>query len=123
MKKNRPMAIESPKTAKYGRPTTGWNLQRVTTSPGEVLAQEYLEPMGLSQRQLARSIRVPESRIGGIVRGERAMTAETALRLARFFDNSAEFWLNLQQSHDLSKAKLTLGRAIASEVQPLNPSL
>jgi addiction module HigA family antidote len=88
------------------RPAEGWNYGYVTTSPGEMLSEEFLKPLRLSQHRLAMSIRVPSTRIGEIVRGKRAITPDTALRLARFFKNSPEFWLNLQQMHDLSKAKL-----------------
>jgi addiction module HigA family antidote len=99
------------------RPAQGWNYQYVTTSPGEMLAEEFLKPLGLSQHQLAMNIRVPSTRIGEIVRGKRAITPDTALRLARFFDNSPEFWLNLQQMHDLTKAKLALSKTIEAEVR------
>jgi len=99
------------------RPEGGWNFRYVTTSPGEMLAKEFLEPLGLSQNQLAMDIRVPATRIGDIVRGKRGITPDTALRLARFFGNSPEFWLNLQQLHDLSKAKLALSKTIESEVR------
>ena len=99
------------------RPANGWNYQYVTTSPGEMLAREFLEPLGLSQNQLAMNIHVPATRIGEIVRGKRAVTPDTALRLARFFGNSPEFWLNLQQLHDLTKAKLALSKTIEAEVR------
>ncbi len=99
------------------RPANGWNYQYVTTSPGEMLAQEVLLPLGLSQNQLAMNIHVPATRIGEIVRGKRAITPDTALRLARFFGNSPEFWLNLQQLHDLTKAKLALSKTIEAEVR------
>ena len=99
------------------RPEGGWNFRYVTTSPGEILTKEFLEPLGLSQNQLAMDIRVPATRIGDIVRGKRAITPDTALRLARFFGNSPEFWLNLQQLHDLSKTKLVLSKTIESEVR------
>ncbi len=99
------------------RPATGWNYQYVTTSLGEMLAREFLEPLGLSQNQLAMNIHVPATRIGEIVRGKRAVTPDTALRLARFFGNSPEFWLNLQLLHDLTKAKLALGKTIEAEVR------
>ena len=97
-------------------PASGWNLQRVTTHPGEMLLEEFLRPLGLSQNALAMRIRVPATRIGEIVKGKRAITPDTALRLARFFGNSAEFWMNLQQMHDLSKARLELKKKIESEV-------
>jgi addiction module HigA family antidote len=104
------------------RPVHGWNYQYVTTSPGEMLAEEFLKPLGLSQNRLAMSIRVPTTRIGEIVRGKRAITPDTALRLARFFDNSPEFWLNLQQMHDLTKAKLALAKTIEAEVPVYEPN-
>ena len=99
------------------RPVNGWNYQYVTTSPGEMLAQEFLEPLGLSQNQLAMNIHVPATRIGEILRSKRVIPPDTALRLARFFGNSPEFWLNLQQLHDLTKAKLALGKTIEAEVR------
>jgi addiction module HigA family antidote len=103
------------------RPAHGWNYQYVTTSPGEMLTEEFLKPLGLSQNRLAMSIRVPSTRIGEIVRGKRAITPDTALRLARFFDNSPEFWLNLQQMHDLTKARLAFAKTIESEVSVYEP--
>lgn len=99
------------------RPASGWNLQRITTHPGEMLREEFLIPLGISQNALAMKIRVPATRIGEIVKGKRAITPDTALRLARFFSNSPEFWLNLQQMHDLSKARLELGETIERDVQ------
>jgi antitoxin HigA-1 len=91
---------------------------RVTTHPGEVLGEEFLKPLGLSANALAMALRVPATRIGAIVKGERAVTADTALRLARFFGTSPEFWLGLQTMHDLTKARQELGRAIERDVQP-----
>ncbi|MGA2350144.1 MAG: HigA family addiction module antitoxin [Terracidiphilus sp.] len=99
MKSSKPTASAKGKSrvpSPLVRPARGWNYQYVTTSPGEMLAEEFLKPLGLSQHQLAMNIRVPSTRIGEIVRGKRAITPDTALRLARFFDNSPEFWLNLQ---------------------------
>jgi antitoxin HigA-1 len=104
------------------RPAEGWNYQYVTTSPGEMLAEEFMKPLGLSQNRLAMQIHVPSTRIGEIVRGKRAITPDTALRLARFFNNSPEFWLNLQQMHDLSKAKLALAKTIEAEVRVYQPA-
>jgi len=86
-----------------------------------MLAKEFLKPLELSQNQLAMNIRVPATRIGEIVRGKRAITPDTALRLARFFGNSPEFWLNLQQLHDLTKAKLALSKTIEAEVLVYQP--
>lgn len=102
------------------RPATGWNLQRVSTHPGEMLREEFLVPLGISQNALALKIRVPATRIGEIVKGKRAITPDTALRLARFFGNSPEFWLNLQQAHDLSRARLELKKTIDRDVEVFN---
>ena len=99
------------------RPASGWNLQRVSTHPGEMLREEFLVPLGMSQNALAMKIRVPATRIGDILHGRRGITPDTALRLARFFGNSPEFWLNLQQMHDLSKARMELGETIEREVE------
>jgi antitoxin HigA-1 len=91
---------------------------RVTTHPGEVLAEEFLSPLGMSVNALAVALRVPATRVGAIVKGERSVTADTALRLARFFGTSPEFWMNLQAMHDLTKARLERGRAIDRDVHP-----
>ena len=99
------------------RPTSGWNLQRVSTHPGEMLRDEFLVPLGITQNALALKIRVPATRIGEIVHAKRSITPDTALRLARFFGNSPEFWLNLQQMHDLSKARLELKKTIERDVE------
>ncbi|MGE0752496.1 MAG: HigA family addiction module antitoxin [Variibacter sp.] len=91
---------------------------RVTTHPGEILAEEFLRPLNLSANALAIALRVPATRIGAIIKGERSVTADTALRLARFFGTSPEFWVNLQAMHDLTKARQEGGVAIEREVQP-----
>jgi addiction module HigA family antidote len=74
-------------------------------TPGEVLREEFMAPMAISARALARDIDVPANRITEILHGERAITADTALRLSRRFGVSAEFWMNLQTAHDLEKAR------------------
>lgn len=74
---------------------------RPPTHPGEILLRDFLEPMGVSQRELADAIHVPYQRVNEIVNGKRGITPSTALRLEKFFGNSSEFWLNLQQSWDL----------------------
>jgi addiction module HigA family antidote len=94
------------------------SLNRVTTHPGEMLSEEFLQPLSLSVSALAMALRVPATRIGAIVKGERSVTADTALRLARFFGTSAEFWINLQAMHDLTKARKELGRTIERDVRP-----
>ena len=91
---------------------------RVTTHPDEMLAEEFLKPLGLSVNALAMALRVPATRMGAIVKGERAVTADTALRLARFFGTSPEFWVNLQAIYDLTRARLEDGGAIERDVQP-----
>ncbi len=84
--------------------------------PGEVLLEEFLEPMGLSQYRLAKDISVPPRRINEIVHGKRAVTADTALRLARYFGTTARFWLNLQTQHDLDLEIDRLGERLDTEV-------
>ena len=79
-------------------------MPRVRTHPGEVLREQFLSPLGMSAHQLAEAIDVPGDRISEIVRENRSVTADTALRLAKHFDTTPEFWLNLQMAHDLSKA-------------------
>ena len=101
----------------FKRPSSGWNLQRISTHPGEMLREEFLTPLGITQNSLAMKIRVPATRIGEIIHGKRAVTPDTALRLAHFFGNSPEFWLNLQQMYDLSKARLELSKTIERDVE------
>jgi addiction module HigA family antidote len=86
--------------------------------PGEVLLEEFLKPMGISQYRLALAVGVPESRINAIVKGRRAITADTDLRLCRYFGLSEGFWLRMQASHDLKLARLQIGDALAG-IQPL----
>jgi addiction module HigA family antidote len=80
--------------------------QRIRSHPGHILAEEFLAPLGLSSRSLASSLGVPGNRVSDIVRGRRDVSADTAIRLGRFFGTSPEFWLNLQDAHALSKAKI-----------------
>ena len=91
---------------------------RVTTHPGELLGGEFLKPSGLSANALAIALRVPATRISAIVKGEPPVTAGAALRLARFFGASAEFWINLQAMHDLTKARLDNGKTIERDIRP-----
>jgi addiction module HigA family antidote len=83
-------------------------MARVRTHPGEVLREEFMAPLGLSAHKLAEAIDVPPNRISEIAREARSMSADTALRLARHFDTTPEFWMNLQTAHDLSKAVIEL---------------
>lgn len=85
--------------------------------PGEVLLEEFLKPMGLSQNRLALDIRVPARRINEIVHGKRRITPDTALRLAKYFDMSPQFWLGLQMDYDLDVAEDELAGRIDDEVR------
>jgi addiction module HigA family antidote len=85
-------------------------------TPGEWLKEELLEPLGISMNALALALRVPSNRILAIIKGERAITADTALRLGRYFSMSPEFWMNLQSNYDLKKAKREKLRQIEAEV-------
>ena len=86
--------------------------------PGEILRDDFLEPLGISVYELAAAIKVPRSRANDIARGRRAITPDTALRLARYFGTSAEFWVRLQAQYDLEIAERTLRRGIDKEVSP-----
>lgn len=85
--------------------------------PGEILREDLMRPLGLSSNALALALRVPVTRVNDIVRGKRAITADTAMRLARYFDSTAEFWLGLQAQYELRIAAENESR-IHSEVQP-----
>lgn len=91
--------------------------------PGEVLREEFLLPMGLTAHALAMALQVPAPRINDIVRERRAVTADTALRLAKYFGNSAEFWMGLQSDHDMAIARSSmagvLSRIVQREPQPV----
>ena len=89
--------------------------------PGELLQEEFLTPMGISQYRLAKAIHVPARRINEIVHGERAVTADTALRLARFFGLSDGYWLNVQARYDLALARDRLGAELDS-IETLQPA-
>ncbi len=87
--------------------------------PGEILRDEYLGPLNLSAHALALELRVPAPRVNDIVREHRAVTPDTALRLARYFGTTAQFWLNLQSAYDLKIAEQESGGTINKEVQPM----
>lgn len=86
--------------------------------PGEVLREDFLKPTGLTANGLARALKVPAPRINDIVRLRRGISADTALRLARYFGGDARSWLNLQTVYDLRVAEISSGRRVAKEVQP-----
>jgi len=88
--------------------------------PGEVLQADFLEPLGVSQYRLAQDISVPARRINEIVHGKRAVSADTALRLARYFGTTERFWLNLQARFDLERQRDALGTRLVKEVRVLD---
>ena len=90
-----------------------------TIHPGEILREEFLVPLEMSANALAMALHVPAPRINDIVRERRAVTPDTALRLARYFDTTAQFWLNLQSTFDLKLAESNSAERIAEEVRPL----
>jgi addiction module HigA family antidote len=90
--------------------------------PGEILEKEFMQPMGLSANALAKAIDVPVTRVSEIVRGRRGVTADTALRLGRFFGTSAELWLGLQSEYDLRVARRDFEDAIRERVSPMKRS-
>ena len=100
------------------RPANGWNIARKPVHPGEMLREEFLVPLGLSANKLAMELRVSVTRISEIVNERWGVTADTALRLARYFGMTPEFWLNLQKSYELSVAKTESLKKIEKEVQP-----
>jgi addiction module HigA family antidote len=86
--------------------------------PGEILLEDFLKPMGISQYRLAMNVGVHPRRINAIVHGQRRITADTALRLARFFNTSAEVWMNLQSQYDLDIAREEMEEQLAKQIQP-----
>lgn len=105
---------------------TGMDFSDVSTGrrlapvhPGDILLKEFIEPMGISRYRVAKNIDVPQRRVDLICRRESAVTADIALRLARLFGTSAEFWVNLQGQYDLEQARVATGREIADVVVPL----
>ena len=87
--------------------------------PGEILLEEFLKPMGISQNKLGRDIGVPITRINEIVHGKRSITVDTAMRLARYFGTSPEVWMNLQQRYDLEIAREELQPKLEKTIEPL----
>lgn len=90
--------------------------------PGEIIKKEYLEPLGMSVSALAVALRVPAPRINDVVRQKRGVSIDTALRLARYFNTTAQFWMNLQISYDLKTAQESIGK-IRDEITPLQPAV
>jgi addiction module HigA family antidote len=88
--------------------------------PGEILLEEFLAPLGKSASALAMDLHVPAPRINDIVRERRGVTPDTALRLARYFDTTPQFWMNLQISYDLKQAEAAIGEKVAREIRPMH---
>lgn len=86
--------------------------------PGEQLREEFMKPLGLTAYRLAKDLNVPVTRIQAIIHERRGITGDTALRLARYFNTSPEFWLNLQRDYDLEQAAIALGKRLEHEVKP-----
>lgn len=86
--------------------------------PGEILREDLMKPLGLSINRVARDLRVPVTRMSEIVNGRRAVTADTALRLSRYFGSTPEFWMNLQAAYDLNRATRMSAERIARDVHP-----
>ena len=98
-------------------------MTRIATHPGEILREEYLSPLGISASALARELDVPTNRVTSILNGDRGVTADTALRLGRYFDTTPEFWINLQSNHLLSKARTQAGSQIIEAVRRRAPAI
>ena len=92
------------------------------THPGEILLEEFLKPMGISQYRIAKDIDVPAMRINKIVRFQRGLSADTALRLARYFGMSVDFWTGIQVHYDTEMAKIQLGDRLKKEVKTFDPA-
>src|SRR5450755_519552 len=86
--------------------------------PGEILLEEFLKPLGMSMNKLAAELHVPANRISQIVEGRRSVTGETALRLARYFGTSAEFWLGIQKDYDLELARDAFAADVQRQIRP-----
>lgn len=119
------MSLGKDETVDYGDIVDPVGLPIGPIHPGEILKEDFLDPLGITPGALARAISVPRNRVTALIHGERSVTADTALRLARFFGMSAEFWLRLQMTHDLEVARADLIDRIDTEVSPLkqNPDI
>src|SRR6185369_5311074 len=114
--------METPSTLRSPTITEGANMitrRLEPIHPGEILEEEFMRPLGLSANALAKRVDVPVTRISEMVRGRRGITADTALRLARFFGTSPELWLGLQAEYDLRVARREVGDFLASRIVPL----
>lgn len=108
------ISIQELATTDFSEVTTGNRLQPV--SPGAILRHDFMEPLGLSANALALALHVPTNRITGILSATRGVTADTALRLARYFGTTPQFWMNLQNNYDLRLAEAQTGQRIREEI-------
>ena len=99
------------------RPQNGWKISRTPVHPGEMLREEFMKPLGMSINGLALELHVPATRIGEIVNERRGVTADTALRLARYFGTSADLWMNLQKDYELTLTRRKSLRTIEKQVR------
>jgi addiction module HigA family antidote len=106
--------IEELATTDFSDVATGHPLRSV--GPGDILLHDFMEPLGLSANALATALHVPANRITGILTGSRGVTADTALRLARYFGTTPQFWMNLQNNYDLRVAEAKVGSRIVREI-------
>ena len=94
-------------------------IKRIRTHPGEILLEEFMRPLDLSSNALAKDLHIPANRISELIRGNRGVSGDTALRLSRYFGTTPEFWLNLQASYDLRTARARTGSRIQREITPM----
>jgi addiction module HigA family antidote len=99
------------------RPEGGWNITRTPVHPGEMLREEFMKPLGISMNGLALELHVPVTRVSEIVNERRGITADTALRLARYFGTSADFWMNLQKNYELILTRQKSLKTIEKQVR------
>jgi addiction module HigA family antidote len=111
-------SITTKKATSLKRPKNGWDITRKPVHPGEMLREEFMVPLELSANRLAIDLRVPVTRITQILNERRAITADTALRLERYFGMSADFWMNLQRDYELTTARQEQGEKIQADIQP-----
>jgi len=117
-----PMTSKSSTITKARKATRSYDtLAHWNIHPGEILREEFLRPMSLSVYQLAKNIHVPAPRINDIVLEKRGITADTAVRLARYFGTTEQFWMNLQSSYDVRKTKAEIGKKI-EKIKPRSES-
>jgi addiction module HigA family antidote len=109
--------MEGAREMSIARPEGGWNIRRAPVHPGEMLREEFMKPLGISINGLALELHVPVTRISQIVNERRGITADTALRLARHFGTSADFWMNIQKDYELTLTRRKLLSTIEKQVR------